>query len=261
MHDHAHAHEHPATRGDDALATLPTFIEQDWAAYTAEDHEVWSILYERRMATLRTTGSGVFLRGAEAIGLRADRVPDLADVNARLARRTGWAAVPVGGFIPSREFFNCLADRRFPTTVIVRPKAQLDYLPEPDIFHDVFGHVPLHADPVFADLLQRFGQAAASARTDEQVSEMARLFWFTIEFGLVREDGDVKVYGSGLISSSADAANALGPACDRRPFTLDAVITQPFEIDRLQDVLFVVESFDQLFDAVDEAARRIGASG
>lgn len=233
------------------------FIEQDWTAYTNEAHEVWGILYDRRMRELRRNGSQVFLRGAEAIGLRPDRVPDLEEVNARLGPRTGWNAVPVNGFIPARQFFACLAQRRFPTTVIVRPKEQLDYLPEPDIFHDVFGHVPLHADPVFADFLQRFGAVAAQARTDEETEQMARLFWFTVEFGLTRDEGEVKVYGSGLISSAGDAANALGPKCDRRPFSLDAVINQPFEIDRFQDVLFVVDSFDQLFAAVDEAGRRI----
>jgi phenylalanine-4-hydroxylase len=233
------------------------FIEQDWTAYTDEDHEVWGILYERRMRELRRNGSRIFLHGAEAIGLRPDRVPDLKEVNARLGPKTGWNAVPVNGFIPARQFFECLAQRRFPTTVIVRPKEQLDYLPEPDIFHDVFGHVPLHADPVFADFLQRFGAVAAQARTDEETEQMARLFWFTVEFGLTRDEGEVKVYGSGLISSAGDAANALGPKCDRRPFSLDAVIDQPFEIDRFQDVLFVVDSFDQLFAAVDEAGRRI----
>ena len=233
------------------------FIHQDWGAYTAEQHEVWSILYERRMRELRGNGSRVFLDGAEAIGLRQDRVPDLADVNRRLGPRTGWNAVPVKGFIPAREFFACLAQRRFPTTVIVRPREQLDYLPEPDIFHDVFGHVPLHADPVFADFLQRFGAVAARAERDEDVTRMARLFWFTVEFGLVREGGQVKVYGSGLISSAGDAANALGPECDRRPFSLDAVMAHPFEIDRFQDVLFVVDSFDQLFAAVSEAERRL----
>lgn len=243
-------------------ATIDTepgfFIEQDWKAYTAEDHEVWGILYERRMRQLRQNGSRLFLTGAETIGLRRDQVPDLREVNARLDRRTGWNAVPVSGFIPAREFFGCLANRRFPTTVIVRPKAQLDYLPEPDIFHDVFGHVPLHADPVFADFLQRFGAVAERARTEEETTQMARLFWFTVEFGLVREDGEVKVYGSGLISSHADAANALGPDCDRRPFELDAVIGQPFEIDRLQDVLFVVDGFEPLFEAVSEMERRLG---
>lgn len=235
-----------------------TFVVQDWAAYSDEQHLAWSLLYERRMTTLRDTGSRVFLDGAAAIGLESSRVPDLAQVNGRLAPRTGWRAVPVSGFLPAKEFFACLADRRFPTTVSVRPLAQLDYLPEPDIFHDVFGHVPLHADPVFADFLQRFGIAAASAARDEDVEAMARLFWFTVEFGLVRESGQVKVYGSGLISSHGDAANALGDRCDRRPFSLDAVLGQPFEIDRLQDVLFVVEDFAQLFAAVDEATARLG---
>jgi phenylalanine-4-hydroxylase len=209
------------------------------------------------METLADTGSRVFLDGAATIGIRKTTVPDLTEVNARLAERTGWEAVPVSGFLPAKEFFACLAERRFPTTVSVRPMAQLDYLPEPDIFHDVFGHVPLHANPVFADFLQRFGQAASRAETELQVEAMARLFWFTVEFGLVHEDGAVKVYGSGLISSHGDAANALGPNCDRRPFSLDAVLTQPFEIDRLQDVLFVVDDYQQLFEAVEQATDRL----
>lgn len=232
-----------------------SFVQQDWSRYSLEQHAVWAILYERRMRTLAGTGSRVFLEGAERIGLRPDRVPDLADVNRRLAPRTGWAAVGVTGYLPAREFFACLGQRRFPTTLTVRPREQLDYLPEPDIFHDVFGHVPLHADPVFADFLQRFGSLAATAATEAQVQGFARLFWFTVEFGLIREQGDVKLYGSGLISSHGDAANALGPRCDRRPFTLEAVLAQPFEIDHLQDVLFVIDSFDQLFGVLGEAER------
>ena len=244
--------------GDEAQA--PGFIEQHWDAYTGENHEVWGILYERRMRELARTGSRVFLDGAAAIGLNPDSVPRLADVNRRLDARTGWNAVPVSGFLPAAQFFACLAQRRFPTTVTVRPREQLDYLPEPDIFHDVFGHVPLHSDPHFADFLQRFGAVAAAARTEQETLEMARLFWFTVEFGLVREDGALKVYGSGLISSAGDAANALGPSCDRRPFSLDAVLAQPFEIDRLQDTLFIVEDFAHLFDAVSEAERRLAAA-
>jgi phenylalanine-4-hydroxylase len=233
--------------------------DQRWEDYTGENHEVWGILSGRRMGDLEANGSRLFLEGADLIGLRPDRVPDLRDVNARLSARTGWAAVPVKGFIPAAQFFASLAQRRFPTTITVRPKAQLDYLPEPDIFHDVFGHVPLHAHPHFADFLQTFGQLAGAARTEEDVRRAARLFWFTVEFGLIREDGRVKVYGSGLISSHGDCANALGPRCDRRPFDLDAVLEQPFEIDRFQDVLFVVESFEQLFEAVAEAGRRLHA--
>lgn len=236
---------------------LPEFIEQQWSDYTAEQHEVWGLLYARRMKQLATDGSRVFLDGAKVIGLRPDQVPDLSDVNARLSRMTGWNAVPVSGFLPAREFFQCLSVRRFPTTIIVRTREQMDYLPEPDIFHDVFGHVPLHADPAFADFLQQYGKIACAARDETDVVRMTRLFWFTVEFGLVREDDRTKVYGSGLISSHGDAANALGPKCERRPFSLDAVFNQSFEIDHLQDVLFEVESFDQLFAAVKEAEERI----
>ncbi|MFI5207023.1 MAG: phenylalanine 4-monooxygenase [Gemmatimonadales bacterium] len=231
-------------------ATLQFLTTQDWGAYTRDDHEAWSLLYERRMKALRPTASRVFLQGADAIGLAPDRVPDLADVNRRLAARTGWSAIPVTGFLPARDFFACLARRRFPTTVTVRPKDRLYYVPEPDIFHDVFGHVPLHAHAVFADFLQKFGALAAAARTEDDVERMARLFWFTVEFGLIREAGAVKIYGSGLISSQEDGAHALGPACERRPFRLDDVMAQPFEIDKLQDVLFVVDSFEQLFASI-----------
>jgi len=238
------------------VAHLPVFIAQNYEHYDANDHDVWRILYERRMTTLADTGSTVFLEGMRRIGLRADRVPDLNEVNARLSATTGWAAVGVTGFIPAHQFFQCLARRRFPTTLDVRPRQQLDYLPQPDIFHDVFGHVPLHADSVFADFLQQFGALAARATSEEDVAAMARLFWFTVEFGLIRENGQIRVYGSGLISSHGDAANALGPNCERRPFDLDAVMRQPFEIDRFQDVLFVIDSFDQLFAAAEEVRQK-----
>ena len=226
------------------------FTTQDWSRYTEENHDVWRILYARRMGQLESTASQVFLRGASIIGLSPDQVPDLAEVNARLAPLTGWRAVPVTGFLPAREFFDCLARRHFPTTVTVRPRGGLDYVPEPDIFHDVFGHVPLHADPVFANVLQQLGRIGAAALSEAAVQAITRLFWFTVEFGLVREDGGVRIYGSGLISSHGDAANALSQNCDRRPFDLDRVLSQPFEIDQLQPVLFVLESFDQLFEAV-----------
>ena len=238
---------------------LPAFIEQDYARYDRESHAVWQILYERRMMTLRDTGSEVFLNGIDRIGLASDRVPDLVDVNRRLGARTGWRAVGVAGFIPAAQFFRCLAQRRFPTTLSVRPRSQLDYLPEPDIFHDVFGHVPLHAEPVFADFLQRFGELGAAARNEQETEALARLFWFTVEFGLIEEGEGPHVYGSGLISSHGDAANALGPSCERRPFSLDAVIAQPFEIDHFQPVLFVVPSFDSLYRAVEELGARFAS--
>jgi phenylalanine-4-hydroxylase len=228
-----------------------TFVQQDWEGYAEAQHRVWETLYARRMPALRHTASRVFLEGAQAIGLDPGFIPVLATLNRRLVTRTGWSAVPVEGFLPAGEFFQCLARRMFPTTVTIRSADRLDYVPEPDIFHDVFGHVPLHADPVFADFLQRFGELASAAATPEATERMARLFWFTVEFGLIREAGAVKVYGSGLISSHADAANALGEGCERRPFRLEQVLDQPFKIDELQPVLFVVDGFGQLFEAVE----------
>lgn len=233
-------------------------ISQDWAGYTGEDHQVWATLYRRRMPALRGTASRVFLRGVDDIGLGSECIPDLSLLNWRLRARTGWRAVPVSGFLPAGEFFQALARREFPTTVTIRPLDSLDYVPEPDIFHDVFGHVPLHADPVFADFLQRFGAVAARATTPEDTERLARLFWFTVEFGLIQEADGVRAYGSGLLSSHADAANALGPTCEHRPFDLDHVLDQPFRIDALQPLLFVVSGFDQLFHAVAEASTRFG---
>jgi phenylalanine-4-hydroxylase len=245
------------TANDVETETTSKPVLQNWDQYTAADHEVWQILYARRMDQLETTASRIFLDGARLIGLAPNEIPNLEEVNRRLGPRTGWNAVPVGGFLPAKEFFASLSARRFPTTVTIRSRNSIDYVPEPDIFHDVFGHVPLHSDPPFADFLQKFGQAATMARTPEEVEMMARLFWFTIEFGLIDENSKPKIYGSGLISSSGDAANALGPSCNRRPFTLDGVISQSFRIDQLQDTLFVVDAFDQLYEAVDEVIKRM----
>ncbi|HEV7836467.1 MAG TPA: hypothetical protein VGO75_00250, partial [Gemmatimonadaceae bacterium] len=167
----------------DLVEDPSVFIKQDWKSYSADDHDVWGLLYERRMKELRKNGSKIFLKGADTIGLKRETVPDLAEVNRRLAPPTGWEAVPVSGYIPAKTFFQCLSLRKFPTTVTIRKRDQLDYLPEPDIFHDVFGHVPLHADPVFADFLQHYGQVAAAADNEEDTTRMARLFWFTVEFG------------------------------------------------------------------------------
>jgi len=255
-HAHPHAHAEPSD-----MTTSP--VSQNWERYTLADHQVWQTLYAKRMSELESTASDVFLRGAELIGLSESQIPDLAEVNRRLSVRTGWNAVPVAGFLPAKEFFASLARRRFPTTVTIRSADSIDYVPEPDIFHDVFGHVPLHSDPAFAGFLQRFGEAASLAGSDTEVEMMARFFWFTVEFGLVSERGRTRIYGSGLISSAGDAANALGPGCDRRPFSVEAVVSEPFRIDNLQDVLFVVGSFDQLFEAVERVihAMKSGDSG
>ncbi|RMH28968.1 MAG: phenylalanine 4-monooxygenase [Planctomycetota bacterium] len=233
-------------------------ITQNYDRYSDEDHEVWSIIYNKRWAQIETDASDVFLRGIRAINLRPDRVPDLREVNANLARMTGWQSRGVPGYLPAKSFFAFLAKRQFPTTIAVRPKSQMDYLPEPDIIHDVFGHVPLHADPVFADFLQTYGQAALHTDDPHHTERLARLFWFTVEFGLIREDGRLKLYGSGLISSEGEGHHALeSPEVDRRPFEMQRVCDTPFEIDHYQPILYVLDSFEQLRDAMNTYAEML----
>lgn len=233
------------------------FITQDYHHYTEEEHAVWATLCRRRMETLPATGSRAFLRGLELLDLDMERLPRLADINTHLQPLTGFRAVAVSGYLPPREFFACLAERSFPTTITVRPREQLEYLPEPDIFHDVFGHVPLHTDPYLADFLQRFGQAGLAAETEEELTGLSRLFWFTVEFGLIREEGQIKLFGSGLMSSPGEGAHALTDAVEKREFDLDAIMNQPFEIDHYQPLLFVIDSFEQLYHAMDARAREL----
>jgi phenylalanine-4-hydroxylase len=203
------------------------------------------------MPFLARHASSAYLAGARVIALGPERIPRLDEVNARLGPMTGWQSRAVAGYLPPRAFFACLARREFPTTIVIRPRALLGYLPEPDIFHDVFGHVPLHADPVFADFLQTWGRRALEARSEAQLEQLTRLFWFTVEFGLIREAGEIKLYGSGLISSPEEARFALeSREVERCPFDLERVCATPFEIDHYQPILFVLESFAQLRDAM-----------
>jgi len=240
------------------IDTKQFYITQHMDLYTEENHEVWRTLYQERMKTLEAQASTVFLNGMRAIGLPADRVPAVADINANLARLTGWQSRPVPGYLPAKAFFACLAHREFPTTITIRPKRLMHYLPEPDIFHDIFGHVPLHADDVFAEFLQTYGKAALHCEDPYHIERLGRLFWFTVEFGLIREDGRTKLYGSGLISSLGESDHALSsPNVDRRDFDLDLVCDTPFEIDHYQPILYVLDSFEQLRDAMNEYANRV----
>ncbi len=233
-------------------------ITQHHDKYTAEDHEVWGTLFHKRMEQLTGEGSDVFLSGAKVINLHPDHVPDLSDVNRRLNQCTGWSSHGVPGYLPAKAFFAFLAQRQFPTSIAIRPKTQMDYLPEPDIIHDVFGHVPLHADPVFADFLQTYGKAALHTNNPMHTERLARLFWFTVEFGLIHEGGKLKLYGSGLISSEGEGHHALeSPKVDRRTFDLERVCDTAFEIDHYQPILYVLESFEQLRDAMQTYAERV----
>lgn len=245
-------------QSSDEIDPSKFIVPQHCDRYTEEDHEVWRLMYRERMTTLDEQASTVFLDGLDAIGLSPDRVPKITDVNDRLRSLTGWQSRPVPGFLPAKAFFACLASRQFPTTVTIRPKEMMRYLPEPDIFHDVFGHVPLHADPTFADFLQTYGKAALHCENPEHIERLARLFWFTVEFGLIREGGQVKLYGSGLISSIGESPHALNSRhVDRREFDLDLVCDTPFEIDHYQPILYVLDSFEQLREAMTQYANRV----
>jgi phenylalanine-4-hydroxylase len=243
------------------------FIEQPWELYSEANHQAWQKLFSRMGPRWERYANDRFLAGIRSLCLDPTRIPRLRDVNRFLGPLTGFEARAVSGYIPAFLFFDCLRNRQFPTTITIRSADSLDYLPEPDIFHDVAGHVPMHTDKAFADTLVRFGECAHTAvemvsgiadeneridRLTSIVKAMARFFWFTIEFGLMRRGGELKVYGSGLLSSFGEIEHAVD-APDVQRFTLrpEWAINQSFAIDRYQPLLFVVESFDHLFTLVD----------
>jgi len=245
------------------------YIHQPYELYTEANHEAWRRLYARMVPRWRQYANDRFLQGIDNLCLDPERVPRLDDVNRFMRPLTGFQAKPVAGYVPAYLFFDCLRNREFPTTITIRDGAKLDYLPEPDVFHDIAGHVPMHTDPAFADTLVRFGEAARTAAqivggiTDEQeqvrrvtsmFKAMARFFWFTIEFGLMKgsRPGEIKAYGSGLLSSYGELQHSVeSPDVQRYPFQLEWVVNQYFEIDHYQPLLFVVDSFDHLFELVN----------
>jgi phenylalanine-4-hydroxylase len=207
---------------------------------------VWRTLFERLQPLWSRYANSSYLSGLRLLDLRARHVPSLSEINRFLAPRTGFRAVPVSGYLAAPDFFAHLRRREFPTVPRLRSAEQLDYLPEPDLFHDVCGHVPMHANPSFANALVRIGDCAS--RHPDKLDEIARFFWFTVEFGLMREGGELKAYGSGLLSSAAELEHAMTcDAVERRPFDLDEVLSQSFEIDRLQNRVYIVESFEHLY--------------
>lgn len=244
------------------------YIEQPYSLYSAENHETWRRLYDRMLPQWEKYANKHFLKGIENLCLDPTQVPRLDDVNKFLNPLTGFKAKPVSGYVPAYQFFDCLRLRDFPTTITVRDIQTLDYLPEPDIFHDIAGHVPMHTDKAFADTLVRFGDCARTAadicqsvrdpeerihRVTSIIKAMARFFWFTIEFGLMRDGDGVKAYGSGLLSSYGELEYSIeSPDVQRYPVQMEWVVNQYFEIDHYQPLLFVVDSFDHLFDLVDE---------
>jgi phenylalanine-4-hydroxylase len=250
-----------AVNEDERLkASRPYLIEQDWAGYTAEQHAIWTELVSRRMPQLKDHACAEYLEGFEQIGLQVDELPVLAEVSARLEPRTGWNSTAVSGFLPADAFFEMLAARKFPTTTWIRSRDAMEYTPEPDIFHDVFGHVPMHAHPVFADFLEHYGTVCAGLRNPMDLERMGRLFWFTVEFGVIREAGKIKVYGSGLISSHGECTRVVerGSGVEVREFDLQKVLEEPVDTGSMQKVLYAIESFDQLYEATKDAESRLG---
>jgi phenylalanine-4-hydroxylase len=211
------------------------------------------------MPQLREHACQEYLDGFQQIGLREDSIPNLAAVSAKLETRTGWNSTAVSGFLPADAFFEMLAARRFPTTTWLRGKESLEYTPKPDIFHDVFGHVPMHAHPIFAEFLHKYGRVCCGmAGRKDDLERMGRLFWFTVEFGVIRQQGNVKVYGSGLISSHGECSYVVERGPEIRDFNLDEVLEHDFSPFSMQPILYAVESFQQIYDATREAEQRLG---
>jgi phenylalanine-4-hydroxylase len=237
-------------------AAAPYIIHQDYAAYTEEQHAVWADLVGRVLPEVEKHAAQEYLDGFAAIGLRRDRLPELAAISARLVPRTGWASTAVSGFLPAQAFFEMLSTRNFPTTTWLRNRDSLEYTPEPDIFHDVFGHVPMHAHKVFADFLQHYGRVCGSVTDAAVLEKLGRLFWYTVEFGVIRQKGEIKLYGSGLISSHGEFGNVVAGNCAIHDFDLDEVLATRVKVDELHSVLFAVQSFEQVYEAMHEAERR-----
>jgi phenylalanine-4-hydroxylase len=247
------------------------FINQPYELYSDENHKAWGDLYARIQERWKKYANPKFLEGVSKLNIDPHRVPRIEDINSFLKPLTGFSAKPVSGYVPAYIFFDCLRNREFPTTITVRDISSLDYLPEPDMFHDVAGHVPMHTDKEFADTLVRFGECALAAALMVQevknkeiqkeqarsvIKAMARFFWFTIEFGLIRSGKGLAAYGSGLLSSYGELEHSLiSPDVQRYPIQLEWAVNQYFEIDHYQPLLFIVDSFDHLFSLVDELER------
>jgi len=234
-------------RGDYRTKAADWTVPQEPDLYTDEDQAVWRLLAERQTRLAEKYACAEFVEGLKTLGI-GDTIPDFAAVNAKLEKLTGWRVVGVPGLIPDAAFYDHLAHRRFPVTVWIRTRAEIDYLVEPDLFHDFFGHVPLLGNPVFADYMQLYGQRGVEAGAN--IDLLARLYWYTVEFGLIRTDQGLKIYGAGILSSAREVKHAIeDETVERLPFEASRAMRRPYEIDRLQNTYFVLDDFKQLFEA------------
>lgn len=229
-------------------------IPQDWASYSADEHALWDRLFARQSALLPGRVAPEFLEGLDILRMAKPGIPDFAELSERLMARTGWQVVAVPGLVPDRVFFEHLANRRFVAGRFIRKPEQIDYLQEPDVFHDVFGHVPLLANPVFADYMQAYGQGGLRADALGAIDRLARLYWYTVEFGLIAQPDGLKLYGAGIVSSHSESLFALDdPSPNRLGFDLKRLMRTRYRIDDYQQSYFVIDSFDDLLRATTEA--------
>lgn len=242
MSDFTHVHETPP-EGAAEDWTIP----QAWEDYTDVEHQTWVTLYERQMKILPGRAADVFLKGLDALDLHGSGIPDFREMNQKLEALTGWTVVCVPGLVPDAVFFDHLANRRFPSGQFIRKPDQLDYLQEPDIFHDVFGHVPMLTDPTFADYMEAYGKGGQRAASLGMLPNLARLYWYTVEFGLMETPEGLRIYGAGIVSSSTESKFSLDdPSPNRLGFDLERVMRTLYRIDDFQQVYFVIPSIEQL---------------
>ena len=227
-------------------------VEQPWDTYGPEDHATWRTLFQRQRELLQGRACREFLDSQDAMGISEEKIPRFADLNEKLQAATGWTLVGVEGLLPELTFFEHLANRRFPVTWWIRRPEQLDYLSEPDLFHDLFGHVPLLMNPVFADYMQAYGKGGVKAHGigPEALAQLTRLYWYTVEFGLIATPEGLRIYGSGIVSSKGESIHCLdSDAPNRIAFDLERVMRTRYRIDTFQKTYFVIDSFEQLFAA------------
>lgn len=235
-------------RGDYGRCGADYTCPQDFAAYTPQDHDTYRRLYERQSALLPGLAADAFIAALPSLGAR-DRIPRFDEINERLWRATRWEIVGVPGLIPEVPFFTLLANRKFPVTDWIRTPEEFDYIVEPDIFHDLFGHVPLLFNPVFADYVQRYGQGGLKAHGLGACELLSRLYWYTIEFGLIRQAGGLRAYGAGILSSAGELPYSVtSPEPQRLPLQLERTMRTRYQIDSFQKTYFVIDDFEQLFD-------------
>ena len=214
-------------------------------AYDEESQENWRFLFKRQMAMLPGRAGEAYLEGVDTLGMTAQSIPHLRDLSRRMEEAAGWKIARIPGLLHERDFFNLLANRVFPSTDYIRRKDELDYTPAPDCFHDMFGHMPMLTEPAFADFYHLFGQSALNAEGVDRQS-LERLHWFTVEFGLIRQDEGERIFGAGILSSKNEVQHALSDQVEKVPFDVERVIGQDYDVWHLQPLLFVLDSFEQL---------------